>query len=157
MEKTNQQYNVTTEPVTPSHDIKRYIVQLSKDCTGHLARSMKEKSEKHAFAVKTKALSILMEKYTDREVKKITFEHFKKMDEAIKKIRQNDKLHEQTRSENILKIRYDYALPVFEQNLRILQNSPITETESHGIIDINNEGIEKRIQGDLPILPLRGR
>jgi len=142
--------------VTPSDQIKRYIVQLSKDCIDHLSKSEGSKKERYAFAIKTKAMSVLVENYTDDKVKEITNKHFKDMEEKIHEIKNNKKLSDDTRTETINRIRFEYALPVMDQNIRIMQNSPIVEVEAHGIIDTNSEGIKDRIRKKAKAMPVRG-
>ena len=141
--------------VTPSDQIKRYIVQLSKDCIDHLSKSLDSDKEKYAFAIKTKALSVLLENYTDDKVKEITSKHFKDMEEKIEEI-QKQKLGDDTKKKTINKYRFEYALPVLDQNIRVMQNSPIVEVEAHGIIDMNSNGIKERIRGKEKALPIRG-
>ena len=141
--------------VTPSDQIKRYIVQLSKDCIDHLSKSLDSDKEKYAFAIKTKALSVLLENYTDDKVKEITSKHFKDMEEKIEEI-QKQKLGDDTKKKTINKYRFENALPVLDQNIRVMQNSPIVEVEAHGIIDMNDDGIKERIQCKAKALPVRG-
>jgi len=142
--------------VTPSDQIKRYIVQLSKDCIDHLSKSENNIKERYAFAVKTKSMSVLLENYMDDKVKKITSDHFKEMDEKIRAVSRDKGLSGDTKKQTINRIRFDYALPVMDQNIRVMQNSPIVEVEAHGIIDMNSDGIKDRIRGKAPALPVRG-
>ena len=142
--------------VTPSDQIKRYIVQLSKDCIDHLSKSEGSNKERYAFAVKTKAMSVLLENYTTDEIRKITSNHFKEMDEKIRAISKDKSLGDDTKKQTINRIRFDYALPVMDQNIRVMQNSPIVEVEAHGIIDMNSKEVKERIQGKAHALPVRG-
>lgn len=132
--------------LSPSDQIKRHIVQLSKECNDHLSKSEKSDGERFAFAMKTWVFSIMLEPYTDGEVKKMKFDHYKELEEKIKEIDDNEKLSEENKKKTINSIRYKYAFPVFEQSLRILQNSKIVEVEVEGIIDLGREGIQKRVQ-----------
>jgi len=141
--------------VTPSDQIRRYIVQLSKECIDHLSKSIDSKKEKFAFAVKTKSLSVLLENYMEDKIKKITFDYFKQLDEEILKVKKRSDLNEETKKHHINNIRFEYMLPVMDQNIRIMQNSPIVEVEAHGIIDMDSEGIKDRIRGKAKALPVR--
>jgi len=142
--------------VTPSDQIKRYIVQLSKDCIDHLSKSEGNNKERYAFAIKTKSLSVLLENYTNDEVRKITNDHFKEMDNRIREIRKDKELNDDTKKQTENRIRFEYALPILDQNIRVMQNSPIVEVEAHGIIDMNSNGIKDRIQCKAKALPVRG-
>lgn len=142
--------------VTPSDQIKRYIVQLSKDCIDHLSKSEHDNKERFAFAVKTKSMSVLLENYMDDNVKEITNTHFKEMDDKILAVSKDKSLSPDTKRQTINRIRFDYALPVMDQNIRVMQNSPIVEVEAHGIIDMDSNGIKNRIQGKAKALPVRG-
>jgi len=131
-------------------------VQLSKDCIEHLSKSLNNNKEKYAFAVKSKALSLLLENYMEDEIKKITHDYFKELDEKIKEIRKREDLNKETKEQHINQLRFDYSLPVLDQDIRVMQNSPIVEVEAHGIIDMNSKGIKERIQGKQKALPIRG-
>jgi len=132
--------------LSPSDQIKRHIVQLSKECNDHLSKSEENESERFAFAMKTWVFSIMLEPYTDGEVKKMKFDHYKELEKKIKEIDNNENLSEENKNKSINSIRYKYAFPVFEQSLRVLQNSKIVEVEVEGIIDLRMKGIQKRVQ-----------
>jgi len=148
--------------LNPSDRIKRYIVDLSKECADHLEKSEDNDKERHAFAMKVEVFSIMLEPYTSEEIKNLTRDSYKNMEEEIIKIKGNDLYNESTKKKNIIKQRFDYALPVFWQSLRILQNSPIVEIESEGIIDFDIEGVKKRVRSsytsspDVDVKPVRG-
>lgn len=131
-------------------------MQLSKDCIEHLSKSLNSNKEKYAFAVKTKALSLLLENYMADDVKQITHDYFKELDTKIKEIRKRKDLNEETKKQHINQLRFDYSLPVLDQDIRVMQNSPIVEVEAHGIIDMNSKGIKERICGKAKALPIRG-
>jgi len=131
-------------------------VQLSKDCIEHLSKSLNSNKEKYAFAVKSKALSLLLENYMEDDVKKITHDYFKELDEKIKAIKKREDLNKETKEQHINQLRFDYSLPVLDQDIRVMQNSPIVEVEAHGIIDMNAKGIKDRIRGKQKALPIRG-
>ena len=76
---------VSDMAMKPAEQIKRYLVQLSKDCTEHLAGSSNNDKERHSFAVKTKVLSILLEQHTALDIKTLTFQSYKDLDQEIKK------------------------------------------------------------------------
>lgn len=141
--------------MTPSDQIKRFIVQLSKDCIEHLSKSLNSNGEKYAFAVKTKALSTLIENYMRDDIKQVTHDYFDELEREIEKIKKRADLNEETKKRHINQLRFEYALPVADQNIRIIQNSPIVEVEAHGIIDMESKGIRDRIQGKAKMLPVR--
>lgn len=135
--------------LSPSEAIKRYIVQLSKECTEHLADSLNNNKEMYAFAMKTWAFSIMLESYTPDEVKPMVKQHYKELDDKIKELKEKkdtDKLSEDNVNKNIVLTRFNYALPIFEQNIRIMQNSKIVEVEVEGIIDLEQEGFKDRVR-----------
>ncbi len=132
-------------------------MQLSKECIDHLSQSVDSKKEKYAFAVKTRSLSLLLENYMEDSVKEITFKYFKELEEDIAKVKQRTDLNEETKKNHINNLRFEYMLPVLDQNIRLMQNSPIVEVEAHGIIDMNDKNIKKRISGKKHALPIRDR
>ena len=158
-ERISKENNLPNEDwkVTPSDQIRRYIVQLSKECIDHLSKSIDSNKEKYAFSVKTKALSLLLENYMEKRVKKITFDYFKKLEQEILEVKKRDDLSEETRKQHINKIRFEYMLPVMEQNIRLMQNSPIVEVEAHGTIDMSDRKIKDRIRGKEKALPVRDK
>lgn len=130
-------------------------MQLSKDCIEHLSKSLDNNKEKYAFAVKTRALSVLIENYMRNDIKQVTHDYFDELEREIKKVKKREDLNEETKRQEINQLRFEYALPVSDQNIRIIQNSPIVEVEAHGIIDMESEGIRERIQGKAKMLPVR--
>jgi len=155
MQNFNQDWKAT-----PSDQIKRYIVQLSKECIDHYSRSIDNKKDKFAFYVKVKSLNILLENYMDDNIKKITFTYMEEIKNEIDKIKKDGKegkLTEETVKNHINNKRFEYMIPIFEQSLRIIQNSPITEVEAHGVIDLNSKDIKKRIRGEEKAIPIRGK
>ena len=91
------------------------------------------------------------------KVKQITFDYFDQLEEEIKKVKKREDLSEETRKNHINNIRFEYMMPVMEQNIRLMQNSPIVEVETHGIIDMSDRYIKKRISGKAKALPVRDK
>lgn len=132
--------------LNPSEQIKRHIVQLSKDCTEHLSKSDNGESERYAFAMKTWVFSIMLEPYSPAKVLKPKMDHYKELEEKIKEINNDKSLSDENKKKTVNKVRFAFALPVFEQTVRILQNSKIVEVEVEGIINIESSGIRERVQ-----------
>ena len=141
-----QAHGFTDVVLNPSEQIKRHIVQLSKDCTEHLSKSDNGESERYAFAMKTWVFSIMLEPYSPAQVLKPKMEHYKELEEKIKEINIDKGLSDENKKKTVNKIRFAYALPVFEQTVRILQNSKIVEVEVEGIINVESKGIRERVQ-----------
>jgi len=93
----------------------------------------------------------------EQSVKELTFNYFKQLEDEITEIKKRKDLNEETRNNHINNIRFEYMMPIMEQNMRIMQNSPITEVETHGIIDMGSTGIKERISGKEKALPIRGK
>jgi len=145
MKPQKQHQSFSEISLSPSEAIKRYIVQLSKECTEHLADSLGNNKQMHAFSMKVWAFSVMLESYTPDKVKPLTKEHYKELNEEIKKIREGD-LNEENKTKNIVLTRYNYALPIFEQSIRIMQNSRIVEVEVEGVIDLKRDGFKDRVR-----------
>lgn len=145
---------VSDQAMKPTEQIKRYIVQLSKDCTDHLSQAYTSDKERYAFATKTKVFSILLEPHTASDIKTATFKSYDDLETEVKKLKDQE-MNEETRKKNMIRIQYDYALPIFEQSLRILMNSPIVEVEAEGIIDLAREGLKDRVRQKDTAEPIR--
>jgi hypothetical protein len=134
--------------MTPTEMIRHDIVALAKETTTHYKRAEYEDSDKHMFYATVKVLSIRLEPYTPLEVRRETFAHYKELKEIEEQIKANATYSESTKKQTVLKRRYDYSLPIFEQNLRILQNSPLVEIEVEGLLNLADEEAIQQIQLD---------
>lgn len=144
--KPQKQYQSFSDiSLSPSESIKRYIVQLSKECTEHLSNSLSNNNEMYAFSMKVWAFSIMLESYTPDKIKPLTRDHYKELDEKIKDIRDSE-LNEDNKKKNIVLTRFNYGLPIFEQSIRIMQNSRIVEVEVEGVIDLKRDGFKERVR-----------
>lgn len=149
--------------LSPTEQIKRYIVQLSKECTDHLSRSNNDNKERYAFAMKVRVLATMLESYTPKDGIEWKLQHYKELEEEINMIETNTSYSQETKDVNMIKKQFRYATPVFFQSLKVLQNSPIVEIETEGVIDLSSKDIEKRIQtgtahysSGVPVAPIRG-
>lgn len=134
--------------LTPTEHIKHDIVKLRSETVKHLADSCQSDKEKYAFAVKTKVFAISLEPYTDKDTVKLVMDHYTELETEIKGIDNNDKLNADNKRKTIVQRQFSYALPIFEQSLRILQNSPIVEMEAEGVINLKDEHMKERIRVD---------
>jgi len=106
-----------------------------------------DSKEKYAFCTKTKALAILLERYTPRTAKEELKEWYKQLDEEVNKIKSGDKT-QRDKDAIELNVRYRYALEVDEHNMRILMNSPIVELETEGELDASDLELLNTVRGD---------
>jgi hypothetical protein len=100
------------------------------------------------FYATVKVLSIRLEPYTPLEIRKQTFQHYKELKQKEEEIIANPTYSETTKKQTLLKRRYEYSLPIFEQNIRILQNSPLVEIEVEGLLDLDDDEAIEQIQLD---------
>lgn len=132
--------------MSPTETIKQRSVGLMFDIINHNSMSVDDK-EKYAFCVKTKALAILLERYTPRSKRAEIKEWYTQLAEEIRKINDGDKL---PRDKAMLKLKtkYQYALEVNEHNIRILMNSPIVEIDAEGELDATDQELIRTVRGD---------
>ena len=137
--------------MSPTETIKQRSVGLMFDNIQHNSMSLDNK-EKYAFCTKTKALAILLERYTPRDAKEEIRNWYKQLEGELKIIRQGDKTQ---RDKDVIELnkKYKYALEVHEHNMRILMNSPIVEIEAEGELDATSEDLIHTVRGDT----LKGR
>jgi len=135
--------------MSPTETIKQRSVGLMFSNIDHNAMSQDNK-DKYAFCTKTKALSILLERYTPRTAKEEVKKWYKQLDEEIKKVKEGDKT---SRDKDLieLNLRYKYALEVDEHNMRILMNSPIVELEAEGELDATDLDLIHTVRGGVSI------
>ena len=132
--------------MSPTETIKQRSVGLMFENINHNSCSLDNK-EKYAFCTKTKALAILLERYTPRTAKEEIKEWYKKLGIEIKEIWKGDKTQ---RDKDVLElnIKYKYALEVNEHNMRILMNSPIVEIDVEGELDATDSELINTVRGD---------
>jgi hypothetical protein len=153
MEAQQVQSMAYQKPLAPSEEVKRYIIQLSKDCTELLALTYASVDNQYAFAMKTRLLSIWLEPYTEPKIKEFNFKHYKELDDKIQGIRDSKEYNDVTKAQGVAASMFQYGIPICFQSIRILQNSKILEQEVEGVIDLsNNPG--PRIRGEEPQLPI---
>lgn len=141
------------KPLAPSEEVKRYIIQLSKDCSELLSNTYGDTNNQYAFAWKTRLFSIWLEPYTEPKIKEFNFNHYKELDKAIDDIKLKKDLNDVTKAQSIAGTMFQYAIPICFQSIRILQNSKILEQEVEGVIDLsNNPG--PRIRGEEKASPI---
>jgi hypothetical protein len=102
---------------------------------------------KYAFCRKTKSLSILLERYTPKEIRKETHQWYQQLMEEEKSIKDNVRFTPSEKNNAILEKRYLYAVEVHEQNIRLLMKSPIIEIEAEGELDITDDEAISIIRG----------
>lgn len=132
--------------MSPTEAIKQRSVGLMFDNINHNSMSMDDK-EKYAFCVKTKALAILLERYTPRDKREEIKDWYAQLAEEIKKIKEGDKIPRE-KAVLELKKKYQYALEVNEHNIRILMNSPIIEIDAEGELDATDQELIRTVRGD---------
>lgn len=141
------------KPLAPSEEVKKYIIQLSKDCTELLSRTFSDIGSQYAFAMKTRLLSIWLEPHTEPKIKQYNFDHYKELDDKIKELKGSKDYNDTTKAQGIASLMFEYAIPICYQSIRVLQNSKILEQEVEGIIDLStNPG--PRIRAEETQLPL---
>lgn len=144
-EEPEESTTATTETAyrSPTELFKGKLVELLFRNIDHNSNSRNNSAEKFAFHIKTRALSILLERYTPRTAKQETRDWYKQLKDEVNKIRdsQDQTLTVEKKEERILNLQYQYAEEVDQQNQRIIVNSPIIDSDVEGELDVNDEDI----------------
>ena len=130
---------------SPADHMKHDLVKLRSEITGHYSKAYQNPKEMYAFANHVKVFAISLEPYTDKDIIRETMEHYKELEEEIKKIKEST-LDKKNKEYNIIRIRYEYAEPVFHQSLRIFHNSPLIEVEATGILKMRDDKLKYRVR-----------
>ena len=147
MVEQQQQSMQFQRPLSPSEDIKKYIIQISKDCSELFALCFSSIENQFAFATKVRLFSIWLEPYTNLEIKQFNFKHYAELDERLQVIKASKDYNDTTKAQGIASTMFEYAIPICYQSIRVLQNSKILEQEVEGIIDLSKEP-GPRIRGE---------
>jgi hypothetical protein len=131
--------------MSPTEQIKRDIIQLARDATDHYAKSYEKNEEKWAFAVKTRVLAIRLQNYTPIETRYWLRDIWKEEREKEDAIWKSD-LNPDNKKINALNVKFRYALRVYDMCLSVLHNSPIVETKSDGIINVDLPELKDRVR-----------
>lgn len=125
---------------SPTEMFKGRLVQLLYENISHNSKSRSNPAEKHAFAMKTRDLSILLERYTPGETKKEVRDWYAQLEKEIKDVKEAKDLSvtQDKREEKILALQYRYALEVHMSNQRVITNSPIIDVDIEGELDVTD-------------------
>lgn len=130
---------------TPAELERRYLLKLSFECTDHLSKSYDSDNDKFAFAVKAEDLMFRLLRFTDKPLREELQKHYDEMKLEIAKV-EEQKIDPQRKKKEILNIRYTYALPTHQHNMKLIPQTTMLERELEAEMDITNEEIIKIVR-----------
>jgi hypothetical protein len=133
---------------SPSKLEKRDNIRLAYECIQHKSRAYKNDSEKWAYASKVEDLMMRLLRFTRSEIKERLENHYNEMKDELKKI-ENSNIDPDKKEREALKLRFEYAHPVHEHNIKLLPMSGIIVRDVEGELDVSNEEILTVIRGGL--------
>lgn len=132
--------------LTPTEQIKRDVIQLAKEATDHLSKSLNSENEKWAFYVKTRVLSLRLKNFMSTKLRIWLRDQLVDLEHKVDKIESDESLGPDNKKINMVNMRYEYALGIYDVCVELLHNCPIVESRADAVVELDIENIENRIR-----------
>ena len=132
--------------MSPSKLINRDNIRLGYEAVQHKSRAYKDPKEMWAFASKVEDLMFRLLRYTPKDIRENLEAHYKEMEDKIANI-EEERVDLDKKEKKQLQIRFDYAIPVHQHNIKLLPVSSITTQDVEGELDVSKDEVVEIIRG----------